>query len=150
MSSNKFSVGQRVYVASLHRAHSSFKKEWFLHRVVVVLSFNKYRDSYRYHIAKVTSKRTTMFINEKHLEELDNQEIRSEELFQLKAKTVQDIQRFDESVVTQYSNPQVLAQAYKQAKQDQLIGKMYSTIQNEILMALFEKAGISEIDEQRE
>ncbi|PSW82028.1 hypothetical protein [Photobacterium damselae] len=96
MANSEFEIGQRAFVSSLNPKHSIFKKTIFLGRVVTVINVREQKNGFRYFIRLATDKRYTMFILEKHLEHLGDQELHSRDKANLRVKHASEIPIFEE------------------------------------------------------
>lgn len=108
----KFLVGQRAFVASLHTNHSTYKKQTFLGRVITIINVAERKNNVRYFIQLATSKRHTMFILEKHLEHLLDQELKPMDRANLRVTSASDVELFDKSRLPMPDQKQLLWNAY--------------------------------------
>lgn len=112
MADSEFSIGQRALVSSLNSNHSIEKKQTFLGRVVTVINVREQRNGFRYYIQLATDKRCTMFILEKHLEQLSNQELHPRDRTNLRVSHAGEIPLFDEKRLPLPDQKQLLWDAY--------------------------------------
>ncbi len=112
MADCKFSVGQRAFVSSLNRNHSIYKKQCFLGSVVTIINVREQRNGFRYFIQLATDKRYTMFILEKHLEHLSNQELSPRDKANLRVNHASEVQQFDEDLLPIPNEKELLWDAY--------------------------------------
>lgn len=112
MADSEFVIGQRAFVSSLNTNHSIEKKQIFLGRVVTVINVREQRNGFRYYIQLATDKRYTMFILEKHLENLSDQELHPRDRANLRVKHASEIPLFDEKRLPLPDQKQLLWDAY--------------------------------------
>ncbi len=112
MSDAKFAVGQRAFVSSLNPNHSVYKKQRFLGRVVTVINVRKQKNGFRYFIQLTADKRHTMFILEKHLEHLSEQELTARDRADLRVMYASEIPQFDENRIPMPNDRELLWAAY--------------------------------------
>lgn len=112
MANSKFSIGQRVFVSSLNPNHSIYKKQLFLGRVVTIINVREQKNGFRYFIQLAIDKRRTMFILEKHLEHLTNQELNPRDKANLRVNHASEVQQFDELRLPIPNEKELLWDAY--------------------------------------
>lgn len=112
MAKPKFSVGQRAFVSTLNPNHSIYKKQWFLGRVVTIINVREQRNDFRYFIKLATNKRYTMFILEKHLEPLSNQELTPRDRADLLVNNASEVPQFDKKSLPIPDTKELLWEAY--------------------------------------
>lgn len=112
MTDSQFLVGQRAFVSSLNANHSIYKKQRFLGRVVTVINVRKQKNGFRYFIQLATDKRYTMFILEKHLSHLTNQELHPTDKVNLYVDRANEVPQFDEKRLPMPSEKELLWVAY--------------------------------------
>lgn len=111
MANSEFTIGQRAFVLSLNPKHSIYKQRLFLGRVVTVINVREQKNSFRYFVRLATDKRYTMFILEKHLEHLSDQELHSRDKVNLRVKHASEIPVFENKQVST-DEKQLLWDAY--------------------------------------
>ncbi|MGD8116932.1 hypothetical protein [Vibrio sp. TRT 29B02] len=112
MSNSKFAIGQRAFVSSLNPNHSITKRQVFLGRVVTVINVSEQKNGFRYFIQLATDKRFTMFILERHLEHLSDQELHPRDRANLRVKHANEIPLFDKKRLPLPDQEQMLWDAY--------------------------------------
>lgn len=112
VSQARFSVGQRVFVSSLNPNHSIYKRQRFLGRVVTIINVSERRNGFRYFIQLAIDKRCTMFILEKHLEPLNNQELSESDKVNLCVKHASEVSPFDQPRLPIPNEKELLWDAY--------------------------------------
>lgn len=81
-------------------------------RVVTVINVREQRNGFRYYIQLAADKRYTMFILEKHLEQLSNQDLHPRDRANLRVNHANEIPQFDEKRLPLPDQKQLLWDAY--------------------------------------
>ncbi|TLS74855.1 hypothetical protein [Photobacterium damselae] len=111
MANSEFEIGQRVYVSSLNPKHSVYKQRLFLGRVVTVINVREQKNGFRYFVRLAIDSRYTMFVLEKHLEHLSNQELNARDKANFQVNYASEIPIFEEKPLL-LTEKQLLWKAY--------------------------------------
>lgn len=139
---SQFKVGQRLFVKSLHQSHSSFKRDWFLNRVVVVLNAHEYDDDCQYFVQLAANSNYSVMLKEQYLEPLLNQELQFADQLCLGVELAKDVEVFDQSILNEGCTKEDFNYLAKRVKQNLLSGERDMKVSVKTILALLDLAGI--------
>lgn len=139
---SQFKVGQRLFVKSLHRSHSSFKRDWFLNRVVVVLNAHEYGDDCQYFVQLAANANYSVMLKEQYLELLSNQELQLADQLCLGAELAKDVTMFDQNVLNEGCTKKDFSYLAERVKQSIQRGEKDIKVSAKTMLALLTLAGV--------
>lgn len=142
MEKTQFLVGQRVYVARLHRSHSLEKKQTFLGRVVTILSQRSTANDVRYFVRLAINDQRTVFLKAEYLEALHDQPLTYTDALHLRAATAAEVEKFDPTVVNRGRTPEELQALWETIAMADEFGYQSVSVRTETLKELLALAKI--------